>query len=367
MSVAPPFSRVEVDEDVAETAFTRAFLGRLPSDMDICLRPAQAPAPRGKDVAHLTRERGEFLKPCPCSPGAVRCGYWVLTPAFQCPFGCTYCFLRFYAPEMPLTLYANLEDAAAELTRAVQGWDFPTRVGTGQFADSLALDPWTRHADWLLDQAAALPQVLLELKTKSARIDALLERTPVPNAVVSWSVNPPARIHSDEPGTAPLEERLVAAAAVARAGYRVAFHFDPVVAEEGWQDAYGELVGKLFACVDPARVAWVSLGTLRFPSRFLDRWGASLRGNAAFFGEFLPGEDGKLRYFWPLRKAVYRHLRREIARAAGGTLPVYLCMESPATWASSLGWSPGEGELERFLRSPGAMNAVSPRSGADGR
>jgi len=359
MSEAPPFSRVEVDEDVAGEAFTREFLDRLPGGFDVRTRPAGVPAPHGRDLVHLTREPGEFLKPCPCSPGAVRCGYWVFTPAFQCPFRCSYCFLRFYAPEVPVTLYANLTDAAAELKRAARGWQVPTRFGTGQFADSLALDPWTRHADWLLDQAAELPRGIFELKTKSARVDALLGRAPPPNVVVSWSVNPPDRIHSDEPGTATLAARLGAAAAVAKAGYRVGFHFDPIFAEEGWEKAYASLAQELFSCVAPERVAWISLGTLRFPSRFLDRWGPSLSGNRSFFGEFLPGEDGKLRYFWPVRKAVYCHLERQLTRSAGRELPIYMCMESASTWSAALGWAPAEGELERFLGAAEVSGRIS--------
>ncbi len=345
----PPFRRVVVDADAADLAFTRRVLDRVGGEVAVVERAPGDPAPKGRDAVHLTREPGAFLKDCPCSPGVVRCGYRVLTPVFQCPFGCTYCFLRFYAPDEPLTLYANQEDAAAELRRAAAGWSGPVRVGTGEFADSLALDPWTGHAGWLRDLVAPLPGVQLEFKTKSDRVDGLLDGPVAPNVVVAWSVNPPAWIRDLEPGTAPLDARLGAARRAARAGYRVAFHFDPIVLLPGWQAAYDAVVDALFGAVPPDRVAWVSLGTLRFPPRFLERWGPRLRGRAAFFHEFVPCDDGKLRYFWPLRREAYQRLARRVLASGLDRRRLYLCMETPPMWETALGERPGSDAVARRL------------------
>ncbi len=345
MRVAP-FDRVVVDPAVANAPFTRRFLGRCPGDVLVSESKIK---PRGRRSVFVTREPGSFMKPCPCSPGVVRCGYWVLSPVFQCPFHCSYCFLRFYAPEEPLTLYANLEDAEIQFRKQVRDWDGPVRLGTGEFADSLALDAWTGHADWLLDLVTEYPQVLLELKTKSAEVSALLERPALPNVVVAWSLNPVARVASDEGGTASLSARLATAAAVVEAGYRVAFHFDPVVLGAGWEDAYRDLVRQLAAAVGPERVAWVSVGTLRFPPHFLERWGRTLAGRPEYFDEMLPGSDGKLRSFWPLRSRAYRLMEEELRRWGGAELPVYLCMESTEMWQRTFGHEPAEGEVAAAL------------------
>ena len=147
--------------------------------------------------------------------------------------------------------------------------------------------------------------------------------------------------------------RLDAAARVAAAGYRVAFHFDPIILygenRGDWRADYRDVVRKLFDAVDPARVAWISLGTLRFPQRFLDAWAPRLRANPVFFDEFVPGEDGKLRYFWPLRRDAYRLVAGEIARRGGGRVPVYLCMEPASMWQAGLDRAPDEQTLARQL------------------
>jgi spore photoproduct lyase len=279
----------------------------------------------------------------------VHCGYRILTLSFQCTYACSYCFLRFYAPDAPLTVYANLEDAGTEFERACSGWSQGTRVGTGEFTDSLVLDPWTEHSRWLRNLAARHPGVTFELKTKSKAVELLLEDGPWENLVIAWSLNPESLAGKEELGAVSLAERLEAAALVAGVGYRVAFHFDPVILHQGWRVEYDAVVRSLFEAVDPSRVAWVSLGTLRFPARFLERWGRSLAGRRHFFHEFIAGEDGKLRYFWPLRKDAYRHLAQILRKWGGDDLPLYLCMESPAMWEAALRWTPAPGQVEGLL------------------
>ena len=67
------------------------------------------------------------------------------------------------------------------------------------------------------------------------------------------------------------------------------------------------------------------------------------------YGEFIPGLDGKLRYFKPLRMALFRKMVSWIRERAPAA-PVYLCMEDDAVWRSALGFTPAEkGGLGRML------------------
>jgi spore photoproduct lyase len=343
--------------------FTRNLLARLSKELSAEVSVEElgeeAKRPTSKQVLFIENEPGEFIKPCPCTPGAVRCGYWVLSLGFQCPYACSYCFLRFYAPDEPLTLYANLEDAAEQFHRAAAQWpsDKPVRVGTGEFTDSLALEPWTAHAAWLAELVRPYPHVQLELKTKSANIASLLEMEPLPNMVIAWTLSPEGRVTSDEPGTATLAQRLDAAARAVEHGYRVAFHFDPIIINPKTSEIdpiapYLEVVDQLFKRLPSQQIAWISLGTLRFPRRFMDDWGPRLRGNPIYFDEFVSGEDGKLRYFWPIRKNAYEKIAARIDKYSGDNAPVYLCMESQKMWGAGLGWSPDEEEVERLLCKP---------------
>lgn len=338
----PPFDKVFIDPEVEALHFTRNFLDRLPSATSVrVLNPGELP-PKGKRVVLVTRELGAFVKSCPCSPGMVGCGYRLISPVFQCPYNCEYCFLRVYAPETSLVLYANLEDAEIEFHQAAAKWSGRIRLGSGEFADSLALDPWTRHANWLIGLVESRPNVRLELKTKSANIEGLLQQRPLPNVVLAWSLNPEEIIGKYESDAPSLASRLTAAATVAK-GWKVAFHFDPIILEGDWKREYAAVIQSVFDVVSPADIAWISLGTLRFPPGFVESLGPALKGKKAFFDEFVPGEDGKLRYLWHRRREAYRFMFSRLKKIGLNEEKIYLCMESPASWNAGIRHHPSVG------------------------
>jgi len=58
-------------------------------------------------------------------------------------------------------------------------------------------------------------------------------------------------------------------------------------------------------------------------------------------GEFVPGVDGKMRYFKPIRMELYFFMREHLEKW-GNELGLYLCMESDEIWKKTMGWSPGD-------------------------
>jgi spore photoproduct lyase len=55
--------------------------------------------------------------------------------------------------------------------------------------------------------------------------------------------------------------------------------------------------------------------------------------------ELVPGVDGKIRYFKPLRIEMYRHMRACLQRYLDPDR-VYLCMESQDVWQQVFGQAP---------------------------
>ncbi len=167
-----------------------------------------------------------------------------------------------------------------------------------------------------------------EFKTKSVNIGGLLEAGGAENVVVGWSVNARRIIDGAEHFTPPLEQRLQAAAEAVKAGYRVAFHFDPVIIYDGWQKDYAETAEMLASAVPAEKVAWVSVGTLRFSRELKKMMENRFPDGKLLDGEFLLDFDGKMRYGDEQRLEVYRFLtpllRRLLPRSR-----VYLCMEDP--------------------------------------
>jgi len=298
----------------------------------------------------LMRRRGGFLEHCPAgTSGLVCCNYLVVALGSNCPMDCRYCFLQDYLRNNPaLKVYTNPEDALAEVDRVLSAHpEREFRIGTGELVDSLALDPITGMTRELVPFFAARSNGILELKTKTTAIDNLLDLDGKGRVVVSWSLAPAEIVDREEPGTAPLAARLAAAARLQRAGYKVGFHLDPLIEYPGWEGGYAELVQQLVDAIDPRRVAWISLGSLRFTPQL--RQAVRQRGPTRLLStELVPGADGKLRVWHGLRVKMYRAVATALRRW-DDHLPLYLCMENGAVWQQVFDEMPGDRELGRRL------------------
>ena len=355
------FKRILVEEAAWDYAMTRRVLARLPGvpvikipDREV-LRPREA-APmewlgESKTTLLLALQKGPYWRACPGTKEYICCGYQVLQVALNCPFDCSYCILQGYVNLPAVTVFVNVEDLQAELqARWAQEPGRIWRLGTGEFGDSLALDELTGLHEILMPLMARHPQAFLEIKSKWHHLEHLLPLGPNPQVIFAWSLNPPELIREAEQFTASLEARLKAAQRAAAAGFRVAFHFDPLIFFPGWEKAYRRTVERLGVLNSAADVAWVSLGALRFlpPLRqiIFSRFPHSRLGSE----EMVRAPDGKLRYFKNLRVEMYGRLREWLVEVLPG-VQVYLCMESPRVWREVFGFAPEGEELARLLDS----------------
>lgn len=308
------------------------------------LRRSEAAGDRfgaAKRKLYLAKHKGEFFKKCPGSEGQVCCNYFVINFASNCPMDCSYCYLQEYLSDNSrLKVFSNVGDLVNEADQILQkhrGMFF--RIGTGEITDSLAMEPYTGMVGELIPYFAEQPNVLLELKTKSDCVDSLLDLDPKGRVVVAWSMNPPTVIDWDEHRTASFHERLSAAQRCQQAGYRLGFHFDPMIEYPKWENDYRWMVEEVFAAIDPNRVSWISLGVLRNTPGLKRVMRERFPVSHLLTGEQVYCPDGKLRYFQPLRVEMYRKMVGWVRRRAP-TVKIYLCMESKEVWQQVFGFAP---------------------------
>ncbi len=342
--------RIIISADARADEITSEIVGRLPGipvqtvenpeSIQPELHRGSDPRASGKRTLVLARHKGEFLKPCPGSGAEICCNYHVLNFASNCHIECTYCVLQAFLNNPSLVVFTNFRDLEAEvrdkLSAAPSGF---FRIGTGETADSLALDDLTGYSIRLVSLFSSLPNAVLELKTKSDRIDNLEGLEHRGRTVVSWSVNSRRICGAEELKAAGLEERIEAARRVQQWGYPVGFHFDPIVHYEGWEQEYRQAVKDIFTAVDPSRVAWVSLGALRFTPQLREIARRRFPKSRIPYGELVPAHHGKLRYFRPMRQEIYERMGEWMREFAPGVL-VYLCMESRIVWQEAMGEAP---------------------------
>ncbi len=330
---------VFIEEGSRGSALAERIAGALPPGIPIAFVPdgrvaampdgSADPFGAGKRRMVVMRRRTPFLSGCPAaSPRFVCCGYLVLALASNCPMDCSYCFLQEYVADNPgFQVFSNYADAFGELDRlshASPGRHF--RVGTGDLADSLAFDSLTGLSSDLIPFFAARENLTLELKTKTCEIGNLLRADPRGRVMVSWTLSPDAVFRSSEHRAASPSERIAAARAVLDAGYRIGFHFDPIISYPGAERDYAELADALLDSIPAARISIVSLGGLRMTPALKAAARRRFPDDPMLCGEDVLAPDGRYRTFTPLRLKLYRTLAERFERAGAKCFP-YLCME----------------------------------------
>jgi len=346
-----------IEATVADTPVARAMAAKIQApavvvdgleEVYALIGQAEDPVSAGKNVLVVSANRGAFIRPCPGTRHYTCCDYTILHIGTYCVLDCAYCILQAYFHPPILQFFANHAQMLTELDMVFQAQG-PRRIGTGEFTDSLIWQRWYDLNAVLVPRFAAQTHAVLELKTKTTAIESLEKLDHNKKTIMAWSLNTEKVIAEQERRTASLKARLKAAAQTAAWGYPLAFHFDPLVLYPGCEADYRKVVEMLFAAVPGDRVVWISLGALRFMPALKPIVARRFASSKIIYGEFVPGLDGKMRYFKPLRIALFRQMAAWIRQAAPETV-IYLCMEDDEVWEKSLGFAPGtKGRLPRML------------------
>ena len=280
--------------------------------------------------------KGEFLKPCPgTTAGYLCCDYQIITPARGCGMYCRYCVLQTYFDDHRQVVYTNMDDCKAELEKKMALKSGVVRFGTGEFADSLFLEDQYPVARTIAAMLKPYNNAVVEFKTKSVTIKNLGEIEDPSKVIIGFSINTPAMIATLEKNTAPLLDRIHAAQKCCDMGFHIAFHNDPIVWYPEWKVDYELLIDTIFSIIKtPKKIAWWSMGGFRTTPDLKRRLMSTNNHLPLFCGEMIMGQDGKLRYFSPIRTDFYKTIQNRV-QTYFPNAPLYLCMESEEVWKAS--------------------------------
>jgi spore photoproduct lyase len=272
---------------------------------------------------------------CPvASPRTLCCNLQTLDAVDNCGYGCSYCSIQSFFDGKQISFDRGFADKLKKLQLDA---DKTYHIGTGQSSDSLMWGNSHGVLDAVIEFAADHPNVILELKTKSANVSHLLKVKPGRNILCTWSLNTPTIIEHEEHGTASLDKRLQAARKMADAGYVVGFHFHPMVHYQNWAEDYQAVVEKLAEMFSPDEVALVSIGTLTYIKSVM----SEIR-KRAIPSQILkmPMVDaaGKKSYPDEIKLAMFKHLYQSFPDSWKDDVFFYLCMENAELWEPVFGY-----------------------------
>ena len=288
-----------------------------------------ASIPRAIDKSNLGLGR------CPvASPRTLCCNLQTLDAVDNCGYGCSYCSIQSFFDGKQISFDKGF---AAKLRDLKLDPNETYHIGTGQSSDSLMWGNSHGVLDTLIDFACTHPNVILELKTKSANVNHLLRVDAPKNILCTWSLNTPTLIQYEEHGTASLDKRLDAARKVADAGFLVGFHFHPIVHYDQWQRDYQLVVEQLCSSFEPEEVALVSMGTLTYIKSVV----REIRKRAIptqILKMPMIDSDGKQSYPDEIKRSLFSHVYDSFAESWKNNVFFYLCMENRRLWKPVLGY-----------------------------
>jgi len=272
---------------------------------------------------------------CPvASTRTLCCNLQTLDAVDNCGYGCSYCSIQSFFDGKQICFD---KDFSAKLMDLELDAGKTYHIGTGQSSDSLMWGNSHGVLDALIDFAWTNPNVILELKTKSANVNHLLRVDAPKNILCTWSLNTPTLIQNEEHGTATLDKRLDAARKVADAGFLVGFHFHPIVHYDRWQPDYELVVKRLCSSFEPEEVALVSMGTLTYIKSVI----REIRKRAIptqILKMPMVDSDGKQSYPEEIKHALFSHLYNSFTENWKSDVFFYLCMENRRLWKPVLGY-----------------------------
>lgn len=284
----------------------------------------------------MRNNKGKFWKPCPgTGEDYLCCGYQIITPLTGCGMYCSYCILQEYYDDNAQVVFENFGDLALEVEKGLAGNKGVIRFGTGEFCDSLFLERQLGLSAKIASLLQPYKNVIVEFKTKHPDMTPLKKILDPSKVVIGFSMNTEYCIALLEKNTASLQQRLDAARQCEEMGFRVAFHFDPMVWYADWKAEYRQVVDQIFSALhEPHHIAWWSCGGFRTIPTLKHRLRALHRHLPLFSGELILGNDNKYRYFRPIRAEFYS-LMKEVVSSYYPECTLYLCMESRELWEES--------------------------------
>jgi spore photoproduct lyase len=81
------------------------------------------------------------------------------------------------------------------------------------------------------------------------------------------------------------------------------------------------------------------LGALRYIPSLKSVVDERFPNSRVFLGEFVPGEDVKMRYLKKIRQRLFRNVQQKVEKLAP-QIPTYLCMEKGSVWENSMPYQP---------------------------
>ena len=323
------FKTIYVEEAVAHHPRTQATLARFSEAQripckhygEVFNRAAQNfRLQKRQPSLILAEKRGQRVLPTPAGYGIGSQTNFYFSHMLNCLYDCRYCFLQGMYRSAHMVIFINYEDFYEAIDKQIEQTSTERPYFfSGYDCDSLALEGITDFTRDFLTFFAQRPHATLELRTKSVRTHSLLDRDPLDNCVVAFSLTPAAIADVLEIGAPPVARRIESLGTLADRGWPIGLRFDPLLYHRNWREHYRDLFEAVFARLRIDRLHSVSLGQFRLPQTMYKRM-QQLYPDEPLFAWGLAEKDGQISYRSELAESLHAFCRDELLQHIDPTI-----------------------------------------------
>ncbi|HHW48063.1 MAG TPA: DNA photolyase [Clostridiaceae bacterium] len=274
------FNTIYIEEKAYEYHITRQLLHKyVDSEVvtirhykDVFNRPKQNLAVQKRYPSLILAVKdGQFLY-----EGPVVCqsfdhpNFYYTSFLLNCVFDCEYCFLQGMYPSANIVAFVNVEDFKEAMKDLLHSRK-KVFLAVSYDTDLIAFHNIIPYLQYFYDFFASHPDMLAEVRTKSANQAFYNDYQPLKNLIIAFTLAPDEIIKKYERHTPSLKSRINAVKAATARGFSVRICFDPVFADPEMEDAYKEFYHHVFTQIDPGSILDVGYGFFRMPVDFFKR------------------------------------------------------------------------------------------------
>lgn len=218
----------------------------------------------------LAKKYGEFFHKIKTNDSIALNENYYFSCVYNCPFSCMYCFLQGIYRSANYVIFVNFEDFQKEIEEKINSSNEKICFFAGYDSDTLATDHISNFIEEFYPFFEKHENTIFEIRTKSTNISSLIDKKPIDNLVIAFSLNPEIVIKNIELNTPSLKNRLEAIKKLSKLGFNIGLRFDPIIYFEDFFSEYQKFFNDVFVLLKDIKIHSITLGSIRFPFKYFE-------------------------------------------------------------------------------------------------
>lgn len=196
--------------------------------------------------------------------------FYYTSSIINCVFDCEYCYLQGVYPSGNIVIFVDIENVFNEV-EALYNELGSLYLCISYDTDLLAIENICDFSEKWYYFIEDKKNLKIELRTKSANIDKLLNLKAVDNYIIAFTLSPEDITTKNEKFTASFKKRVEAIKKLQEKGWKIRLCIDPLIYVENFEEKYSIMLEELFASIDNNLIMDVSIGVFRISKDYLKK------------------------------------------------------------------------------------------------